>query len=424
MLPVLHPISYRDSRCRDSILPPIATLVLPGLHPTAHRDTRVAGTPSYRPSRHSCCRDSILPPIETLVLPVLHPTAHRDTRVAGTPSFYLSTLPICLSLSPAIPLNVWSTLEDVNIISEQQESRDEEGKEEMEEEPEDTPTTKEVLKAGGHLLKSCSPSSIILELAMHDFHIHLKKWFDDSVELKVAVLNRLESQALDFYAKDIIKLLHQFKKGYLVTGALPDGQWWRFLYCSLLNFLSLLVCLIGATMFAKTSVVILASVCICLLSAIISFLIEDPKEIPIPDANKVVQNETYHVFGNYTGYTVQTLQNNLYPKYGKDYTSNGDFVTFATVFGVLFSGVTGIMAGANMSDVEEETIKYYYPFKLYALSTNYANGLGIGKVELEEVNPHLRGGRVENHLGKTTPSSPDRDSNLDLPVLSSRAQHD
>nr|CAD7402088.1 unnamed protein product [Timema cristinae] len=48
----------------------------------------------------------------------------------------------------------------------------------------------------------------------------------------------------------------------------------------------------------------------------------------------------------------------------------------------------------------------------------------IGKVELEEVNPHLRGGRVENHLGKTVPSSPDRDSNLDLPVLSSRAQHD
>nr|CAD7264346.1 unnamed protein product [Timema shepardi] len=41
------------------------------------------------------------------------------------------------------------------------------------------------------------------------------------------------------------------------------------------------------------------------------------------------------------------------------------------------------------------------------------------KVELEEVNPHLRGRRVENHLGKTTPSSADQDSNLDLPVLSS-----
>nr|CAD7406094.1 unnamed protein product [Timema poppensis] len=66
----------------------------------------------------------------------------------------------------------------------------------------------------------------------------------------------------------------------------------------------------------------------------------------------------------------------------------------------------------------------YYLFGLYALSTSYSNGLGIGKVELEEVNPHLRGRRVENHLGKTIPSSPDRDSNLDLPVLSSRAQHD
>nr|CAD7572185.1 unnamed protein product [Timema californicum] len=31
---------------------------------------------------------------------------------------------------------------------------------------------------------------------------------------------------------------------------------------------------------------------------------------------------------------------------------------------------------------------------------------GIGKVELKEVNPHLRGGRVENHLGKTTPVHP------------------
>nr|CAD7395016.1 unnamed protein product [Timema cristinae] len=47
----------------------------------------------------------------------------------------------------------------------------------------------------------------------------------------------------------------------------------------------------------------------------------------------------------------------------------------------------------------------------------------IQSVHPKEVNPHLRGGRVENHLGKTTPSSPDRDSNLDLPVLSSRAQH-
>nr|CAD7263756.1 unnamed protein product [Timema shepardi] len=45
-------------------------------------------------------------------------------------------------------------------------------------------------------------------------------------------------------------------------------------------------------------------------------------------------------------------------------------------------------------------------------------------VEKRKLNPHLRGGRVENHLGKTTLSSPDRDSNLDFPILGGRAQHD
>nr|CAD7577198.1 unnamed protein product [Timema californicum] len=43
---------------------------------------------------------------------------------------------------------VWGTLDDADIIMEQQESSDEEGEEEMEEEPEDIPTTKDVLNAG------------------------------------------------------------------------------------------------------------------------------------------------------------------------------------------------------------------------------------------------------------------------------------
>nr|CAD7256026.1 unnamed protein product [Timema shepardi] len=65
-------------------------------------------------------------------------------------------------------------------------------------------------------------------------------------------------------------------------------------------------------------------------------------------------------------------------------------------------------------------------FNTTSALANYATEAGhrFGKVELKEVDPHLRGGRVENNLGKPTPSSPDRDSNLDLPVLSSRAQHD
>nr|CAD7263458.1 unnamed protein product [Timema shepardi] len=54
-----------------------------------------------------------------------------------------------------------------------------------------------------------------------------------------------------------------------------------------------------------------------------------------------------------------------------------------------------------------------------------AESLELEKLfQCEEVNPHLRGERMENHLGKTAHSSLDRDSNLDLPVLSSLAQHD
>ncbi|XP_051176737.1 solute carrier family 12 member 9 [Leptopilina boulardi] len=139
--------------------------------------------------------------------------------------------------------------------------------------------------------------------------------------------------------------------GYLVgsAGLIPDGRWWRFLYCTILNTSSLLVCLIGAAMFAKTSVAILATVCICLGSVVISFLVKGPMEVLIPEANKLVRNETTIVNGSYTGLLSSTLMDNLYANYSADYSSGGVMSDFASVFGVLFSGVTGIMAGANMS---------------------------------------------------------------------------
>nr|CAD7419359.1 unnamed protein product [Timema poppensis] len=46
------------------------------------------------------------------------------------------------------------------------------------------------------------------------------------------------------------------------------------------------------------------------------------------------------------------------------------------------------------------------------------------RLNIEEVIPHLLGRRVENHSGKATPSSPERDSNLDLPVLGGLVQHE
>uniref|UniRef100_A0A2M4A833 Solute carrier family 12 member 9 n=1 Tax=Anopheles triannulatus TaxID=58253 RepID=A0A2M4A833_9DIPT len=129
------------------------------------------------------------------------------------------------------------------------------------------------------------------------------------------------------------------------SGSIPDGRWWRFLYCSSINTLMLIVVLIGAEMFAKTSVVILGVVVVCLLSTYISFLTQGPIDVPLPHENHLVNFTSAW----YTGLQADTLWANLYSNYTKDYTSNGNQVNFAVVFGVLFSGVTGIMAGANMS---------------------------------------------------------------------------
>lgn len=58
-------------------------------------------------------------------------------------------------------------------------------------------------------------------------------------------------------------------------GIIPDGRWWRFLYCTLVNTLMLVVCLVGASLFAKTSVLILGIVIVSLFSTFISFLTQD-----------------------------------------------------------------------------------------------------------------------------------------------------
>lgn len=136
--------------------------------------------------------------------------------------------------------------------------------------------------------------------------------------------------------------------GYLVQGFLEEGRWHRFLYCSIINTLILLIVLFGAAIFAKTSASILAIVVICLLSTYFSFIFGPAKHVAIPQENTVL-NRTLYPYLNYTGLSRETFMSNLEPHYGEDYTSDNTAVNFAIVFGVLFSGVTGIMAGANMS---------------------------------------------------------------------------
>ncbi|KAK3858599.1 hypothetical protein Pcinc_035222 [Petrolisthes cinctipes] len=145
------------------------------------------------------------------------------------------------------------------------------------------------------------------------------------------------------------------ESGYLAH-FLPDGRWYNFLYGSGVNIFNLLLCLIGASMFAKFTVGIFAVVLVCTASVILSFFVKNYEIlVPIPSSNPMV-NDTVHPNGTYTGFSSHTLDNNIWPSYYRDYTTcDGDdyascqFVTFALTFGVLFSGVTGIMSGANMS---------------------------------------------------------------------------
>uniref|UniRef100_W5MR14 Solute carrier family 12 member 9 n=1 Tax=Lepisosteus oculatus TaxID=7918 RepID=W5MR14_LEPOC len=125
---------------------------------------------------------------------------------------------------------------------------------------------------------------------------------------------------------------------------LPSSYWWALLYGTGILLLCLLVCLVGAHIYAKATFLIFLIVIVVLATIFISFFAVGPHAVPLPQthANSTVS------YANFTGFKLSTLQGNLGPKYTVDYTT-GTQMTFATVFAVMFNGCTGIMAGSNMS---------------------------------------------------------------------------
>ena len=73
----------------------------------------------------------------------------------------------------------------------------------------------------------------------------------------------------------------------------------------------------------------------------------NPHKIPFAHTNLLNPNNTNR-YAWFTAANSTTLKNNLYSNYSIDYISE-EKIGFKDTFGVLFSGVTGIMAGANMS---------------------------------------------------------------------------
>ncbi|RXG61110.1 Solute carrier family 12 member 9 [Armadillidium vulgare] len=130
-----------------------------------------------------------------------------------------------------------------------------------------------------------------------------------------------------------------------IMKVLPSSHWHKVGYRTLLNVFNLIICLTGSGMFKKTIVFLFVLVFGSTISIITSFVaIQGNIEIPFPEENEANSNLT----GTYTGLSLDTLQDNLYPNLTLDYTS-GRNISFATIFSVIFSGVKGIMNGANMS---------------------------------------------------------------------------
>eukprot|EP00051_Salpingoeca_urceolata_P006116 m.81325 g.81325 ORF g.81325 m.81325 type:complete len:950 (-) comp14690_c0_seq1:104-2953(-) len=131
--------------------------------------------------------------------------------------------------------------------------------------------------------------------------------------------------------------------GNIVEGGLDDGRWVMFGYASAVLGFCVIVCMIGADFFAKTTffifLVVVASIC----AVFVSLFVEGDKQLAAP-----ADNPNWDAPLIYSGFDKDTFSDNLKPEFGLDYTASSS-VAFADVFAVLFNGCTGFMAGANMS---------------------------------------------------------------------------
>eukprot|EP00039_Didymoeca_costata_P007553 m.101172 g.101172 ORF g.101172 m.101172 type:complete len:928 (+) comp13734_c0_seq7:143-2926(+) len=131
--------------------------------------------------------------------------------------------------------------------------------------------------------------------------------------------------------------------------SLHGGHWVDYGLGSAVLFFCLLVCLVGPGAFGKASLGIFMIVMFSVFWAIINFFFApETSDIHPPTRNHIL-NSTAEL--KYTGFNLGTFQENTKISLTRDYTEpmGQDVVHLSTVFGVFFNGVTGVMAGANMS---------------------------------------------------------------------------
>lgn len=156
---------------------------------------------------------------------------------------------------------------------------------------------------------------------------------------------------------------------------IPDTRWFRFLYGCCVVVIEVVICLLGASLFAKAALLVLLVTCVSIISVVVTafFRYNSLDSVLIPHSNTVVYgvNVTDDVFVNYTGLSGEIFEQNWAANFTIDYSTNTQ-MDFMSVFAVLFTGVTGVMAGANMSgDLKN-------PSKSIPLGTLSASAISCG----------------------------------------------
>ncbi|KAG0311680.1 hypothetical protein BGZ99_009989 [Dissophora globulifera] len=139
---------------------------------------------------------------------------------------------------------------------------------------------------------------------------------------------------------------------------LPESPIWSFIYGTMLLISCTLVCLVGSKLFARSSLVLAVVILLSTLSIFVSFAVMPP--FTHPERNI-----------EYTGFSWDTLQENMWPRFTTTNGPEGTKQSFQTVFGVLFPACIGILAGASMSGDLEDPSKSIPKGTLWAVGSTF-----------------------------------------------------
>ena len=147
--------------------------------------------------------------------------------------------------------------------------------------------------------------------------------------------------------------------GSLAPGLLYDGKWYLFGYALAIMSFCLAISLVGARLFSKCVIVFAIIMLVCLGDLGASFVNNETVTMTFNETirRNCTTNCSYHVVtSHFYGLSFEQgkhilplLKDNSEPFYSRDCEVRGAHVDFFSVFAVLFAGVTGIMAGANVS---------------------------------------------------------------------------